>query len=474
MATATVKFHVLDVGQGACNYVEILNGQGAVTNNLLIDLGTNSSQAIATANLQWLRDKIIANNRYLDVLIITHGDTDHYNMIAKILPAFGQPNHQQIGMTRYGGPAWRYGGGGLITTLAGYTVLRDLQDQASANIGGFTPSQTGYDEATDPVWTPIWAAAQAATEPRLQLIVANTPHPRDPVSMAKKQSMNAEAINTKSVVLTLQWGDYWILATGDATSTTLAEINEILELADQDTFPRTFMLTLPHHGSRKTTYDLKNANDIPDFDARAVVSEFLDIFEPITMSISAGEKRHHHPSMYMILQFSGKLTAADPYWSDPALDGDRHFMTSWVDKAITAVFIDPAWPLRWQYATTKTRLNAYSTLYFNNAQYNSEGYPQYLCPPFPAPSYGPEPQQVNDVPMGRNWEFRWTANARSVISTTNAARAMAEAPDFVPGGGAAAARALPAGAGRASAAPPPRRPIAERLGPRLRGLRTIG
>lgn len=481
MPTAQIKFYVLDVGQGACNYVEVISDANVVTHNLLVDLGTNSSQAIATNNLQWLRDKIIAQGRHLNVLVITHGDTDHYNMIAKILPAFGPAAGNQIDMVRYGGPDWRYGGG-LIATLTQYTP----------NIGSFTETQTGYDEDTDPVWTPIWEAAAAATEPKLQLIVANTPHPKDGGRIGRPQrKMNAEAVNTKSVVTALQWANRWFVATGDATATTLSVINDLLLLAPYEDFPPTVMMTTPHHGSRKTTYDLKVASDIPDFDARLVVSEFLDILPPMTLSISAGEKRHHHPSLYLIQQFSAELPVANPYWSDPLLNNQTHFLTSWIDKAITPIFLEPGWPARWQYATTTTRTNVYCTLYCKTAQYNDADYNQYVCPPVPVRAEPAEHEDVLDAPLGRNWEFRIDATGTlRVDSTANEARAEAERADLAiafkpppPGFTTAAGRAArlnltAPGAVGAAAWGPPRTDgraahVAQHAASRLASLRAI-
>jgi hypothetical protein len=425
MPTAQINFHVLDVGQGACNYVEIINDAGNVTHNLLIDLGTNSRQAIAQDNLAWLRDQIEAFNHHLDVLILTHGDTDHYNMIAKILPAFGAPAGNQIGMVRYGGPAWRYKKGRLITTLGTYT----------ADIGSFTSSQTGFNDATDPKWTPIWTAG-GGDEPKLQLIVANTPHTHDPDDLTRRQAMNAEAVNTKSVVLALDWNGFWTVATGDATATTLAVAN--INLLEEEGSHPTFMLTLPHHGSRKTTYDLKNAKDDPTVTARSVVSAFLNQFPPRALSVSAGEKNHHHPSMYMIRQFTEKLVDVPSYWFDPTLgDHTNHFLTSWVDLAITPADDDPAWPTAWLYATTKTASNIYSTFYFKDDQYNNEDYLQYIAPPIPV-VVPIDHNDIADIPMGRNWEFRMVGTTLSVRSTENAARADAARADFI-----AAAKAPP-------------------------------
>ena len=479
MAIEEIQFHVLDVGQGACNYVEIFDDGGDVVANLLIDLGTNSSQAIAADNLEWLREKIENNGEYLDVLVITHGDTDHYNMIAKILPAFGDPDGNQIGMIRYGGPKWRYGGGNLIDTLDEYTD----------DMGSFSPSETGYD-AEDEEWEPIWTDED--DEVKLQLIVANTPHPRDPASMKKKQSMNAEAVNTKSVVLGLEWDGYWIVATGDATSTTLAEVNGILGDVDSDDLPECFMLTLPHHGSRKTTYDLKNANDdVPDED-REVVDDFLNIFSPKSMSVSAGEKRHHHPSMLMVAQFAEHTAQDVKYWSDPALTDDRHFITCWIDLEITDPTVDPAWPPSWRYSATQTDQNVYSTFYFKDDPYNrkyvkAKGpsyYQHFVGPPLPADEIIANAPQTG-VPTGRNWQFTMDETDLTVESSENEARAAAMAPDFTAMRGAPPAatftragrqvRAMVGAPPRpAGPAPqPPRHGIDEPAGPRLYGLKVI-
>jgi hypothetical protein len=481
MTVGEVRFYVLDVGQGACNYVEIVDDGGTVTHNMLIDLGTNSSQAIAKDNLEWLRQKIVANARYLNVLVITHGDTDHYNMIAKILPAFGPPNNQQIGMVRYGGPDWRYGGG-LIATLKTYAKRIDPHDGMSdPDCASFTPSQSSYDLYEDPTWEPIWKSGDEDEDAKLQLIIANVPHPHDPRDMSRKptQKMNAEAVNTKSVVLGLEWDNYWIVATGDATATTLGAINDLLEHVDSDELPKTFMLTMPHHGSRKTTYDLKTASDIPGPAARGVVDDFLDLFPPRTISISAGEKRHHHPSIYMIEQFAKHISADVTYWGDPSLQNGRHFLTAWIDTNITADSVAPAWPLRPQYATTQTRDNVYCTLYFKSAQYNMSG-DRYVCPPMPATALGAG-GTILGIPMGRNWIFSMDEDALNVESTDNAMRALAEAPDFAvaprapPPSHATEARRRAGTTLSPTPFPPPRRParIAEPAGPRLRGLRVI-
>ena len=494
MDVKAVNFYVLDVGQGSCNYVEIVDSADKVIHNMLIDLGTNSSQAIATKNVEWLRNKIKdrADPR-IDVVIITHGDTDHYNLMLRLLPALNPAQTSRIGMVRYGGVAWRYqiGNVSLITELKKYC----------ADVNGLSVSQTSYkwEFGKTPVWTPIWPSAPAATDPKLQLIIANTPHPKDPKDSTKKQKLNAEAVNTKSVVVGLEWDGYWMVGTGDATADTLSRINILFAIA---TLPKTFMLTVPHHGSRKTTYNLKAASNIPSPLSKLVVGTFLNIFKPKTVSVSAGEKNHHHPSMLLLNQFAGVTDQVTQYWSDPALAPlKRHFLTSWVDLPITALGITPAWPQKWLYSATQTSQNIYSTLYFKSLPYNQQYekddmagkkrkkvvvYSRYFCPPVPGTEFSGDADQTG-IPLGRNWTFTMTKTNIDVYSTENVARAMADKGELVasaaappPSATTAAGRELragraapPPGAARFAAPNPARPSIAEPAGPRLRSLKPI-
>lgn len=411
MDVKEVRFWVLDVGQGACNYVEIVDQSDVVIHNMLIDLGTNSSQAIATANIEWLKARIsIRPDPRIDVLALTHGDNDHYNLMLRLLPALNPAQDTRIGMVRYGGVPWRY--------KIGATSLIDLLELYCTDVLGMTPVESSFDDENFE-WNPIWPEDPEEGDVKLQLIIANTPHPRDSTIQPKpKQRANAEAINSKSIVLGVEWDGHWCVGTGDATSTTIAAINELLVTEQPDELPKCFMMTLPHHGSRKTTYDLTSAADLPTEEAVEVVAEFLEKFSPKTVSISADEKRHHHPSILMIEQFAGYTNQDVKYWSDPSLDNNRHFLTAWMDKTITAPGILPAWPAAFQYATTQTGDNVFSTLYFDNPKYNAGGYPRYICPPIPAVPSGAG--TLLGPPRGRNWEFRMDEDALHVDSTANA------------------------------------------------------
>jgi hypothetical protein len=412
MNVKKVRFYVLDVGQGACNYVEIVDKADKVIHNMLIDLGTNSKQTIADANIKWLTDRIKAKGRdnpRIDVLIITHGDTDHYNLMLKLLPALNPASKDRIGMVRYGGVEWRY-------KIGSTSLIKELK-KYSDDVEGLTASQSGYKKLKPKnKWEPIWPDKPDDADPKLQLLIANTPHPKDNTIATTVKRPNAEAINSKSVVTAIEWDNHWIVATGDATATTLEAINTLLE--NEDTLPTTFMMTLPHHGSRKTTYDLRRANNVPGDAALQVVDDLLGKFKPKTVSISADEKSHHHPSMLMIEQFSKYTDKKEYYWKDPAAGSDRHFLTAWIDKTLTATGTVPAWPPSFLYATTQTKAPIFSTLYFDTVQYNGNKYGRYISPPIPAIPSGGGPL-AKGIPRGRNFEFIMDSTEINVDSTPN-------------------------------------------------------
>jgi hypothetical protein len=388
-----VVFRVLDVGQGACNYVEIYNQAEAVVHNMLVDLGTNSSQAIATANIEWLKNQIKdRTNPKIDVVMLTHGDNDHYNLMLKLLPALGSPTGQEIGMVRYGGVDWRYkiGNTSLITELKKYC----------SNVTGFGSQASGYDRDKSS-WTRLWPSNDVFQpgDAQLYVLMANTQHPQDgTIRQGASRRPNAEAINSKSVVFGVYWNYRWFIGTGDGTAATLAQVNTHFAGVG---LPPTMSMTLPHHGSRKTTYDLKAAKDAVGAESFKVVDDFLQLFKPWTISVSADEKRHHHPSLLMIAQFAAATQTTQIYWCDPSLAAGNHYLTPWIDERINQP-TDPAYPGQPTYATTRTQANVYSTLYCDRRLIIN-----YESPPLPANKL-PKPTMAVDtsgVPRGRNWYF---------------------------------------------------------------------
>ena len=90
MAIKSVRYHVLNVGQGQGNYIEIVDDKGSVVHNILIDLGSSSKAPLSAKNLKWLNDAIGKRpDPRIDVVLLTHGDADHYSLISGLEPGLG-------------------------------------------------------------------------------------------------------------------------------------------------------------------------------------------------------------------------------------------------------------------------------------------------------------------------------------------------------------------------------------------------
>ncbi|MBF0334897.1 MAG: hypothetical protein HQL40_14825 [Alphaproteobacteria bacterium] len=223
-----------------------------------------------------------------------------------------------------------------------------------------------------------------------------------------------------------------MIAAGDATANTFAAINDILDGIQPLNVQ---MLTMPHHGSFRTTYALVRTPTgfVGDGDtafARAVVERFVGLLRPRTISVSASIKTYRHPSLTAVEQFA-RFTDPAPLWSDPETPG-RHFVSMYLDRIITPDGATPQWPETKRYATTETATNIYPTLYFLNDPYN-QGAPgrkrsrdgdgadaviylqRYVCPPLGSAQIRGVTPTV-DVTTGMSWYFTYTANGVLTVS----------------------------------------------------------
>jgi hypothetical protein len=445
MDVAQIRFYVLDVGQGACNYIEIVDSHGAVTHNMLIDLGTSSAHAVATKNVDWLKDRI--KNRpdpRINVMMLTHGDLDHYNLVSKLFPALNPKSTARIGLVRYGGTSWRYRANKDVEK--GNSLIKALEEYC-ANVHGFTGETTNYNSVSK-TWTYLWPAAPAATDPKLAILVANVPHPADNTLVkGKGKNVNGVAVNTKSIIYGIGWAGRMLVGTGDATSYTFNTSN--LHLAGA-VFPPVPMMTMPHHGSRVTTYDLKLAEHDPGDEAIKIVDKFLKVFKPQSVTISANESGHFHPSLYVLNQFS-KVTSDTVLWQDPYIENDNHFVTAVVDMNIAALGAK-AWPSEWTYCTLQTDVNLYSTMY-----YVSDWVEPYRTPPVPADT--PEVNDdvmVQDAPArGKNWLYTLVSDGSVTLTAWENPHPPTTIHAPFTGAAAAAQPARSAGARMLFAAPQP-------------------
>jgi beta-lactamase superfamily II metal-dependent hydrolase len=81
-ATGELEAHFIDVGQGDCTFVRFPGG-----GTMLVDCGTSSGgrAAIGLRAREYVRGQLDPNDPWLDTLVITHPDADHYNLLPYVL-----------------------------------------------------------------------------------------------------------------------------------------------------------------------------------------------------------------------------------------------------------------------------------------------------------------------------------------------------------------------------------------------------
>jgi len=476
MATSRIECKVYDVGQGACNFIEIYDDSATpeLVHTILIDLGSvlvhdAAKDAVAeiTATLESM------NQPTIDALILTHSDVDHINYIQPLLENFlpqGSTDPGEIldiNRVYYGGRYKDYKKGRKKNTL---TVLKKyLVGDPDEDMIGVGPDQEGWDE-TNNVWDPF----ETIGDVDLYMLAGNTTTAAVDIFQNKKVHKPGTGYlrNMVSIVVILSFAGVDLVFTGDATGLTMARCNQTL--AKSGALTSTFMVTLPHHGSEETSFSLLNLST-PAVNAPLLgkrnVQNFVTSVGAKTITASAERhKTYHHPSVDLMTYFWEKVDTVTNYYSDPALAPiKRHFYTAYfpknhfdADPGNTGVVQD--WPPSYNWYTAQTAANVFTTMYFLLDRQNS-GKSNHWCAI--VPPYAPEvktaaltvavPGQVPASPyVGVTWNF--TVTSAGVKSVTP-----------VPSSRTKAATGLPVGllgldAPAASSGPLAASPVGSRVG----------
>jgi beta-lactamase superfamily II metal-dependent hydrolase len=214
---------ILDVGQGDGMVLWLPNGK-----IMMIDFGSTKNKGMATdATFKYFRNNTAFkdNGQWLEWLVLTHGDRDHYNMVWEFLTHFGV----NVRKVLHGGSADEYSD--LITKLE---TRRNTDDSLPIIVTGV--DRPFFDLDTfDNLGCSITVCA---------LGVAAT-------------SCKTEGYlkNTKSAVLRIVYQGIAIMLTGDATVDTEGHIIGYIRQKKGD--PRKVIgsnvLKIGHHGSHRTS-----------------------------------------------------------------------------------------------------------------------------------------------------------------------------------------------------------------------------
>jgi len=233
-----IEVHFIDVGQGDSTLVLCPNGK-----NILVDIGSLSGQSPDPIR-DYIFDKLSRTQRKINHLVVTHPDSDHYNLIPKILSGV---KISQVFMVGEKDDYYKYFQKWLKAIPSNKKKILGSND--------FNPVDTS---STD------FDCGQATVHILAADVQSNFSHK-----------------NTTSIVLMIRYGDFEVVLTGDATRDT--------EKVILQRYPKSWLdvdvLKIGHHGSLATSTTKKWARTL----------------RPSTAVVSAGYKnKHGHPRKEVI------------------------------------------------------------------------------------------------------------------------------------------------------------------------------
>src|ERR1043166_3824547 len=317
----------VDVGQGMCTFFESLDSSNKVLGNALIDFGSSNPTSIKKLALDFLVERIKerskpSDNGYLDIVLLSHKDKDHTNLIRELLDELPKAT---VGQVRYGGrKSWyKKSDGNILDKLGGRTK------DADTCVKGFPIGHSNYNPQIGD-WAPIFSSYGYS----LYLIAANTPCNQekvgDPETKIPEQP-DGNQVNCKSLVVMLAMGRTKTVVGGDATFPTFQYVNGFFNKE----FTNNVMTLLPHHGSRRTTFGLGLASEDISDENRKVVDTYAKRMNGKTVVASADVTSHNHPSLETIDVFREYTDDTKTWWLDPRL-GTAHYLTAYIDPSFAA------------------------------------------------------------------------------------------------------------------------------------------
>lgn len=427
-----MSYTVLPVGQGTGTLIQVINDGGEPVTTILIDLGSRlwnqsvfgtKSTEVVTAALK----KMVTSGPTLDAVFISHADEDHIDEIPKLLGQFSKPSEGKlrsetlvVNNVWYGGPDTSYAG-----KVQTGNVLKKLQKYAP--VGKTNLKMLGSDISD--LKKPLYSSGPNGVD--IFVMIANTVAGNTNIGRSSTvlplRSDQAYLANTISLVLLVRYGTkkQYIVATGDATGMTMAACNQRLaaEFTLQNWLKPVYSISLPHHGSAVTTYnvlDAATATKSTDDLAQQVVDEFVDYLEPETVTVSAGEvDAYKHPSYSVIDDFA--RYAADATYSDPSL-GDEHFYTVYLETQELQAVVDMGydkgpstakWPSRESWRTARTSKAVYTINYYEQDDRDPER-PVPVIHDADARFGEPDPPYSPHPPWGCAWQFKISQDGKQV------------------------------------------------------------
>jgi len=390
----TMRYTVLPVGQGSGAIVEVLEN-GVLQAPVLIDLGSRgwnkqAGQPSATFIAERLEQMAAPK---LAAVFLSHVDSDHVNLLRRLLARFKKPGEVGPKKTLEIGDVW-FGG-----EESDYEESRDRPLQQLREYGA-TVHALGVGISDVPTGTVRLSSAGVDYSLLIANVAESNPSQkrRRIDASDQKRAANSFLRNVVSLCVVVKFGKVtpqYIVAPGDAIGLTLAESNKILR-DNPGIFAPVLSLALPHHGSATSTYDMSGVkatgNERRDQLATRVVREFVDHLEAHSITASAGESpTYRHPSSRVVADFARTVLKR---WYSDGTTPNEHFFTAYYpldELALEGGMNRNTWPSSIGWHTGLTESNVFTIDYFR-------GNPQIFSPPEIVFDPGRAP---NEYPLAR-------------------------------------------------------------------------
>ncbi|MFK0258316.1 hypothetical protein [Streptomyces sp. NPDC090445] len=401
-------FWVLDVGQGSGNFLQVFDDKDKLVGSVLLDLGSERKKADAGFPSAEIVAGLLSDSGTLDLVVLSHSDSDHINLIPELLSYF-TASELTINTVVYGGDYGRYqkrSGTNILDQLDTYMPVNSpdpLPPGFSAFFGNPKPAPN-YTLGDLKLWILMANAAEPGQKKAKVALQAA-------YGTKRKAASDGYNVNTNSVVVLLAFRGFQFVVTGDATGTTLYQINRVVSASVKKAYLNAVaMLTLPHHGSATTTFDVRGGIDGEDN-----LTTFVDNITPYSLTGSADKVRtFKHPSAKVMEFFWAGIARGKPYWKDPTLGG-RHFYTAYFTPDDKYDYADGkgkrfAWPSRPWWYSVQTESNIYTNMYVDQSD---SGQQEIVLPP------NSSARMVPDKPKPpRALGVAWTYTVTNVVTLT--------------------------------------------------------
>lgn len=285
--TERVLVNLLYCGQGMSNWIEYFSNDTQWNDKtpsmlVLVDLGgdgINSDLApkYIAKRIADIKAKAGATPR-IRAAVFSHQDSDHWSLIDKFIAALGTNGITDLVIDEI----WR---GGKLWKDGALEAVERLRVATGSTVTVFEDNSTDYEGQQDSI------AIEGNCSVRL--VIANGPC---------KLKSGGMMENGTSAVIAVEMPGNCVILPGDATWETMDFVNEVYE--DEDQPPPCYGLSLPHHGSLRTSVRGYTKKKKVEKMGWQFVDAFVDNIKAKQIGASAGYlNTHEHPMIEIIKRF---------------------------------------------------------------------------------------------------------------------------------------------------------------------------